>query len=262
MPKRKNNQSSNLLINVLAFLAIIISLTSIYLLLFSKNLHLLEEKPTFKLLQSFSQNYSVNYTFVEFPLLAIDENGKGAVTKLLIEVKNGTGKILVNIENLFFWIDTQNSIRVAKELAEKITKVNTSNLDLIYTIEANATLIGGPSAGAAITVATIAALTHKEINRDVVITGTIDEDGNIGKVGGIKEKCEAAKNYGAKICLVPKGQSKEYQLIPKKECTQIGNFEFCKITYEMKEIDISKEVGIKVIEVQNIYEAIKYFFNQ
>ncbi|MEM5829944.1 MAG: S16 family serine protease [Candidatus Aenigmatarchaeota archaeon] len=258
MAKRKKENNFNVLI--LAVLVIIVGVVSIFINLQKYLGETKKIQNVEKPITQFFSSFSSNYTRVEFPLLAIDENGNGAVTKLIVEIKNGTGKVLVNIENLLFWVDTQNSIRTAKNLAEKITKINTSNLDIIYTIEVNASLVGGPSAGAAITIATIAALTQKQVNKDVVITGTIDENGNIGEVGGIKEKCKAAKDYGAKICLVPKGQSKEIEFIPKRSCTQIGNFEVCRITYEIKEIDISKEIGISVIEVSNIYEAMKYFF--
>ena len=260
--RRKKKKNNNNIILLLSFLVIILSIFSIYynLQIIFKKIKL-ESTNNLPSKIDFVSQYFSNYSKVEFPLLAVDENGNGVITKLIVEVKNGSGKILVNIENLLFWIDTQNSIRIAKNLAEKITKINTSNLDIIYTIEANASIIGGPSAGSAITIATIAALTQKELKKDVVITGTIDENGNIGKVGSIKEKCLAAKNYGAKICLVPKGQSIEFELIPKRDCTRIGNFEFCRITFETKEIDISKEIGIKVIEVYNIEDALKYFFS-
>lgn len=262
MRGKKKNKNNNNIILLLSFLVIILSIFSIYynLQIIFKKIKL-ESTNNLPSKIDFVSQYFSNYSKVEFPLLAVDENGNGVITKLIVEVKNGSGKILVNIENLLFWIDTQNSIRIAKNLAEKITKINTSNLDIIYTIEANASIIGGPSAGSAITIATIAALTQKEFKKDVVITGTIDENGNIGKVGSIKEKCLAAKNYGAKICLVPKGQSIEFELIPKRDCTRIGNFEFCRITFETKEIDISKEIGIKVIEVYNIEDALKYFFS-
>ena len=64
----------------------------------------------------------------------------------------------------------------------------------------------GPSAGAALTIATIAALKHDSIRSDVVITGTINADGTIGQIGGVLEKAQAAKDIGAKLFLVPVGQ--------------------------------------------------------
>ena len=63
-----------------------------------------------------------------------------------------------------------------------------SEYDLVYTIKANATVIEGASAGAALAVATVAALTGKELNSSVMMTGTINHDGTIGPVGGIFEK--------------------------------------------------------------------------
>ena len=49
-------------------------------------------------------------------------------------------------------------------------------------------LIGGPSAGAAIAVATVAAIEGKNVSKDAVITGTIEEGGYIGEVGAVFEK--------------------------------------------------------------------------
>lgn len=257
--KRNEKKERKTLLFTLFILIIVISIVSIFL-----NFKDIVEETRLQgknsLENFFISKFYQNYSKIEFPLLAIDENGEGKITKLVVEVKNGSGKILVNIENLLFWVDTQNSIRIAKNLAERISKVNTSTLDIIYTIEANASIIGGPSAGSAITIATIAALTQKEFRKDVVITGTIDEFGNIGKVSAIKEKCLAAKKNGAKICIVPKGQGKIYELIPQRDCTQIGNFEFCKISYKAKEVDISKEIGINIVEISNIEEALRYFF--
>ncbi len=203
-------------------------------------------------------NITTNRSVILF-IPAVDNNGNGIMTKLIVEAKPGNGKVLIDIDNLFFWIDTQQSIRTAKKVAEKYLKMNLSNYDLIYKIETNAQVVGGPSAGAAITIATILALLDKQPNKNVSITGTINEDGTIGQVGAVYEKAKAAKDFGIKIFLVPKDQSIETELIPKKECTKVMNFEFCTITYEVNKINIGEKVGIKVIEVSNIEEAIKYF---
>jgi uncharacterized protein len=81
-------------------------------------------------------------------------------------------------------------------------------------------------------------------------------------VGGIYEKAEAAKQIGATLFLVPKGQGKEIKLVPEEKCIKRPNFIFCETTYKRKEIDISENVGIKVVEVGNIKEAMKYFFGE
>jgi uncharacterized protein len=158
-----------------------------------------------------------------------------------------------------FWVDTQYSIQIAKAVAENVTKINGSNYDLIYSIESNASIIGGPSAGAALTIATIAALKNERLRTDVMITGTINEDGTIGEVGGILEKAKAAKDVGAKLFLVPDGQGEQTFLKPEESCIKRGGFIFCETTYKQITVNIGKDAGISVIEVENVTDAYKYF---
>ena len=65
--------------------------------------------------------------------------------------------------------------------------------------------VGGPSAGLAFTLAILDRLTPGSITGDdrVAITGTIELDGSVGPVGGVRHKTEAAVREGAKLFLVP-----------------------------------------------------------
>jgi uncharacterized protein len=199
------------------------------------------------------------YSRVEINLVAVDQNGNGVSTPLIVESKPGNGKALTNVDKLLFWVDTQYSIQLAKAIAENVTKINASNYDLIYSIESNASIIGGPSAGGTLTVATIAVLKNEKLRNDVVMTGTINEDGTIGEIGGVLEKAKAAKDVGAKLFLVPKGQGEQTYLQPNETCTRKGSFIFCETTYKEITVNIGKDAGIPVIEVSNITEAYKYF---
>jgi uncharacterized protein len=201
-----------------------------------------------------------NLTYVEkeIKIPALDDKGRGVATKLKVQVMPGSGRVLINIENLLFWIDTQNSIQIAKAVAQNITKVDLSSVDLFYTIEANASIIEGPSAGAAITIATIAALENKSIKESVMITGSINPDGSIGQVGGILAKAKASKDVGASLFLVPKGQGTQVNYIPEEKCEKIGPLTYCTITYKEEVTDISEKIGIKVVEVSSIYDSLKY----
>jgi uncharacterized protein len=196
---------------------------------------------------------------VEINLVAVDQDGNGVSTPLIVESKPGSGKALTNIDKLLFWTDTQQSIQIAKYVAENITNINASSYDLTYSIESNATVIGGPSAGAALTIATVAALRHEKIRNDVIITGTVNEDGTIGEIGGVLEKAKAAKEIGAKIFLVPEGQGEQTFLKPQESCSRRGNFLFCQTTYQSVTINISEDAGISVIEVGTVADAYKYF---
>jgi len=67
--------------------------------------------------------------------------------------------------------------------------------------------VGGPSAGMMHSIAIIDALTEGELTGGRVIagTGTIDLDGNIGNIGGVRQKVVAAEAAGADYILVPQG---------------------------------------------------------
>ncbi|MFH1623224.1 MAG: S16 family serine protease [Candidatus Aenigmatarchaeota archaeon] len=190
---------------------------------------------------------------------AVDNEGNGVVTWLTVDSTEGEGRTLVNINQLLFWVDTQYSIQTAKYVAENYTGYDLSNADIIYTIDTSANLIEGPSAGAALTVATVAALRNESINPDVLITGTITPYGEIGEVGGILEKAGAAKAVGAKLFLVPKGQAVESYYEQERECRHMGPITYCTTNYVPVTLDVSEKTGIEIKEVSTIGEALKYF---
>ncbi|MEM5878945.1 MAG: S16 family serine protease [Candidatus Aenigmatarchaeota archaeon] len=211
------------------------------------------------LIPSFGEKTISESNVIKLPVPAVDEEGNGVLTTLIVEAAPGKGRVLTDINHLLFFIDTQNSIQIAKAVAQNITGIDISKTDLIYQIETNASAIGGPSAGAALTVATIAALENKTLNQKVGITGTINPDGSIGPVGGIEEKAKAAKEAGIEIFLVPEGQGTQVSYTPKRECRKIGPILYCTTEYLIKKVDVSESVGIQVKEVGNIQEALKYF---
>jgi len=79
-----------------------------------------------------------------------------------------------------------------------------------FPVAIDVTNIGGPSAGLAMTLGVIDALTSGSVTggRTVAATGTIDSQGNVGPVGGVPQKTVAVENAGASIFLVP---PQEYQ---------------------------------------------------
>lgn len=189
---------------------------------------------------------------------AVDQSGNGVATNLTVQVVPGSGKALVNIDKLLFWVDTQNSIRTARSVAEHTLGINISYYDLIFTIEANASVIEGPSAGAALTAATIAALGNNSIKQDVMMTGTINHDGTIGPVGEILAKANAARDVGATTFLVPVSQSIVVTYEPRRHCEIIGWAEVCTPEIVPKRVDVANETGINIVEVANIEDAMEY----
>jgi Lon-like protease len=66
--------------------------------------------------------------------------------------------------------------------------------------------VGGPSAGLAFSLALIAKLSNLELlsGRSIAVTGTVNENGRVGSVGGMDQKLIAAKKAGATIAIIPK----------------------------------------------------------
>lgn len=63
--------------------------------------------------------------------------------------------------------------------------------------------IDGPSAGTAVTVALISAITGKPIRQDIAVTGEISVSGKVRAVGGIFEKAYGAARAGMKDMIIP-----------------------------------------------------------
>ena len=80
--------------------------------------------------------------------------------------------------------------------------------------------IGGPSAGLAMTLGIIDKLSSGRLtgNRIVAASGTIDQNGNVGDVGGVAEKTIAVERAGATVFFVP---SVELQAAESKATPQL-----------------------------------------
>ena len=199
----------------------------------------------------------------EMLIAAVDNSGNGVAGKLITTVKPGTGLILVNINDVFAQADTQLSAKTAAKAASNYSSVDLSGLDIIYSIKVNASVVEGPSAGASMAMSVLASLENKTLDPTVAITGTIDERGNVGTIGGVLEKAAAARNSGISTFLVPVGQGSEEGSAKRvKECRTINGVERCRITYIAGKRSIGTGLNITIIEVRNIAEASKYFFKE
>lgn len=74
-----------------------------------------------------------------------------------------------------------------------------------FVINIEAGQIGGPSAGMMYTLAVMDLLSPDDLTGGHVIagTGTIDIEGNVGAIGGVRQKVVAAEAAGAEVMLVP-----------------------------------------------------------
>lgn len=77
--------------------------------------------------------------------------------------------------------------------------------DLPVDVRIDTARVSGPSAGLAFSLAIIDDLTEGDLTGggDVAVTGTINEDGTVGRVGGVAQKAVTARRAGARLMLVP-----------------------------------------------------------
>ncbi len=195
-------------------------------------------------------------------LPAVNRNGTGVAANLDVSIVQGSGQILLNLNRVLSKEETTNSIRMAALVASEITNIDLANIDIIYDIYANATVLEGPSAGAAMTIATIAALKDKQVNDKVMITGTINHDGTIGPAGRIKEKAISARENGAVAFYVPVGSSKEINYTEQEFCHKWGTYEYCQPELRTSVVYLSEEAGIEIIEAEKLTDILDAFLEE
>ena len=189
---------------------------------------------------------------------------QGLVMNITVDIKDGRGLVLVNTE-IPAGVDFQTSARTAVKVAQDtVPGADLSHKDVIFSItsgdrESELQAVDGPSAGAAMTLLLVSELRSQNLDRSVLITGTIEPDGTVGQVGGVPEKALAAGQYGAKILLVPKGEA-VYQAQTCQEHQQ-GPIVYRSCQQENKPLSPATEekYGMKVVEVENISQALQYF---
>ena len=75
----------------------------------------------------------------------------------------------------------------------------------------------GPSGGLMMTLMVYNAITNQDLTHGKDITGTINLDGTVGEIGGVKYKVIGAVKEGAEIFLVPEGNYEEAMEVKKEK---------------------------------------------
>uniref|UniRef100_A0A7C4BBE8 Lon proteolytic domain-containing protein n=1 Tax=Ignisphaera aggregans TaxID=334771 RepID=A0A7C4BBE8_9CREN len=155
-------------------------------------------------------------------------------------------------------IDLQASTRVAAIIASTVANVSFWSCDFYASIRSNSPIVGGPSASGVTAVAFAAALLRLPINESVVMTGMIMPDGSIGPVGGVYYKLQAAISRGARMFLVPYGQTTDivYTVVAQR----VGPLTVYRTVPQTVNLtSYGASHGVVVKPVANIYEALSIF---
>jgi hypothetical protein len=127
-------------------------------------------------------------------------------------------------------------------IANEVLGTNMSQCDYLFRIDSHdndTNAVDGPSAGGAMTLLAMSALSGKHLRPGLTMTGTIEPDGTIGAVGSVDAKARAAAEAGRTIFISPMLSIYERLLLS----------------------GVKKKSNITVLEAQDIFEAAAIAFS-
>jgi predicted S18 family serine protease len=196
----------------------------------------------------------------EFPFYQKRVTYEGTIMRISVEIRPGKGRVLV-VTTPRMGLIFQDAANTAVDVAQRHANKDLRASDVIFSIvtEEEISAVDGPSAGALMTLLVISAIEGKSLPEDMTITGTIDQDGKIGEIGGIIEKAQAAKDNGKRLLLIPRENSQLIQWIEERKELAPG---FVIIERRPTIIDaeeyIEENVGIDVEYVESIDDILAY----
>ncbi len=184
---------------------------------------------------------------------------EGAMLDISVEMVPGKGRVLVQTVPLM-GVVFQDTANIAVSLAQERTGANISQNDVIFSITANEEIPGvdGPSAGALMTILMISSINSTPPNPLVTVTGTIDEQGHVGAVGGILEKAQISKETGKELILIPE-DNRQLEITSVDE-RSVGGIVISEGESEVVDAEsyIEEEIGIEVEYVADLDDIVEY----
>lgn len=181
----------------------------------------------------------------------------GTVMNISVTVQPGQGRVLVETKPLM-GIVFQDAANTAVAAAANRTGTDLNGTDILFSIEANKEIpaVDGPSAGCLMTLLCIAALEHRTIDPSVTLTGTIDEDGHVGPIGGVLDKATAAKAAGLTRFLLPRENSR--LTVYERQTQDYRGFQL--VSYSSRIVDaktyLRENTGIEVEYIDTIDDVV------
>ncbi len=171
---------------------------------------------------------------------AVVNNGTmGQLTTIGLNVTKGTGTVTISGPSSVA-SDTLQSAKTGVAYATQYLGINETAYNFSFTISDNNSAVSGPSAGLSFTLLAISGLEQKQISKSIAVTGTISANGTVGLIGGVFNKASASKFSGKSALLVPYAPNSSLESM----------FYYAS----------QQNLGIDMVEVKNVSEALQYTF--
>ena len=143
--------------------------------------------------------------------LAVSSYG-GIISKMESVKFKGNGKVTItgSVGEVM-----KETIDVALSYLRSEYDINTSNMDIHLHFPAIHVKKDGPSAGIGIATSILSLIEKKKIPQDIAFTGELSLNGQILRIGGLKEKLIAAYNNDINVVYIPSSNSQDLEDIPK-----------------------------------------------
>lgn len=138
-----------------------------------------------------------------------------------------------SVEVAFGFVDSHKE-ELAQALGVDVAKFEDKFVKLYVSAKDLAMPKDGPSAGAAMLVNVVSALTNLPVRGDVAVTGAFNLEGEVNKIGGVREKVTGSYQEGIRTFIIPKANERDVKKIPE-----------------------SVRKNIEVITADNIYDVLK-----
>ncbi len=168
------------------------------------------------------------------------QNNTGIITTISLNVSSGNGAVTVTGPSEVA-ASTVDSARTAAQAGADYLGLSAGNYNFSYVIHDSTANVSGPSAGGAMAMLAVSALSGRQLRTDFTMTGTISANGSIGEIGGVYDKVGAAKADGLDLVLVPAVPSTSIE----DELYLLAQDQY----------------GIPVVQVANISQASVYAFS-
>ncbi len=194
--------------------------------------------------------------YIDIPIVAVTtDSSMGIIGRARVALLKESHEKVVFDKRTNIDSSTFDSIQDAILFAETLTGKKGFYL---ISYDLNSGSVSGHSTGASIAIAAISLLDEKTLNTSVIITGSIDRQGNFKETGGIPIKVFTAGKLGYKKMIIPKGQSM-IQIYEKHSPDNFSSHNY----YLIKEINLQDyakfNFGMELIEADNLKNMLGIF---